>query len=56
LKWQNLFLNNIEAIKWEKKIKGWTRKKKEALIEGKFDLLHELARCKNNSFAKKSKE
>ena len=36
-----------EAAAAEKQIKGWTRKKKEALIAGKFDLLHNLAVCRN---------
>ena len=38
-----------DAIKAERQIKGWNRKKKEALINGDFDLLHELAKCKNES-------
>jgi putative endonuclease len=33
----------------EKKLKGWSRKKKEALISGNFSLLHELSECKNES-------
>jgi len=33
-----------DAIAWEKQIKGWSRKKKEALIQGKFDLLPTLAK------------
>jgi putative endonuclease len=36
-----------EAAAAEKQVKGWTRKKKEALIAGNFDLLHKLAECKN---------
>lgn len=34
-------INN--AIVAERKIKGWSRKKKEALINENFDLLHVLA-------------
>ena len=42
--------NNIkQAMEREKQIKGWTRKKKEALIKGDFNLLHELAKCKNET-------
>ncbi|MBL7918754.1 MAG: GIY-YIG nuclease family protein [Bacteroidia bacterium] len=52
LMWFNKFQSKLEAIKWEKKLKGWTRKKKEALIEGKFDLLPALAECKNESHSK----
>ena len=32
-----------QAIAFEKQIKGWTRKKKEALINGDIELLKELA-------------
>ena len=34
-----------DAISAERQIKGWTRKKKEALMKGGFGLLHELAQC-----------
>ena len=33
------------AISAERQIKGWTRAKKKALINGDFDLLHELSEC-----------
>ncbi|MCJ7553932.1 MAG: GIY-YIG nuclease family protein [Ignavibacteriaceae bacterium] len=36
-----------QAIKVEKQIKGWSRKKKEALMEGNFDLLVELSNQKS---------
>lgn len=49
LVWSNKFKSEHEAIKWEKKLKGWTRKKKEALIENKFEILHKLAECKNET-------
>ena len=32
-----------DAISVERQIKGWRRAKKEALIRGEFDALHELA-------------
>jgi len=35
-----------DAFFREKQIQGWSRKKKEALMNGKFDLLHELAQSK----------
>ena len=38
-----------QAIAFEKKVKGWTRKKKEALIENNWDKLKDLAVCKNNT-------
>jgi putative endonuclease len=34
------------AIEWEKKIKSWSRKKKEALINGDFELLPDLSKKK----------
>ena len=37
------------AIRIEKQIKGWSRKKKEALIAKDFYALHELAKCKNKT-------
>ena len=35
------------AIAFEKQVKGWSRKKKEALIKRDFVKLKELAQCKN---------
>lgn len=37
------------AISWEKQIKGWTRAKKEALIEENWEKLKLLSVCKNSS-------
>ena len=42
-----MFSDPVPAIEFEKQVKGWSRKKKEALIERNFDKLHELATCKN---------
>jgi len=36
-----------QAIAFEKQIKGWTRKKKEALIENNWHKLKELSICNN---------
>jgi len=44
------FFNVTEANEAERKIKSWSRKKKEALMEGDFRLLHELSICKNESY------
>ena len=41
------FLDVLQAIYFEKKLKGWTRTKKEALINGDFDMLQILAECRN---------
>ncbi len=52
LAWHSAFSPPMKAIRWEKRIKGWTRKKKEALIAGRYDLLHELSECRNESHSK----
>ena len=49
------FSNINEAIAAERRIKGWNRSKKEALIKGDFDLLHNLAECKNETSYKNKK-
>ena len=38
-----------DAINAERKIKKWSKKKKEALIEGNVELLHELSKCTNET-------
>ena len=38
-----------DAFYREKQVQGWSRKKKEALINGATDKLHELAKCMNES-------
>ncbi|WP_425637847.1 GIY-YIG nuclease family protein [Algoriphagus yeomjeoni] len=45
-----------EAISFEKQIKGWSRKKKLAMINGEWDKLKELAECKNETSHKNFKE
>ncbi len=40
------------AIEWEKRIKGWTRKKKECLINDNFEKLKELSICQNETHHK----
>jgi putative endonuclease len=49
LKYYRTFQYINDAIAYEKKIKRWSRKKKEALINGDFEKLKELAACKNDS-------
>ncbi len=44
-----IFQNPTQAILWEKKIKGWSRAKKEALISSEFEKLTDLSKCKNES-------
>ena len=38
------FPTRDQAFQAERQIKGWSRRKKEALINGRFDLLPELSR------------
>lgn len=42
-----------EAFNREKQVQGWGRNKKEALINGTFDNLHNLAECTNSTHFKK---
>ena len=43
-----------EAFYREKQVQGWSRKKKEALISGTPEKLHELSECMNASHYKNS--
>jgi putative endonuclease len=38
-----------EAYYREKQVQGWSRKKKEALINGEFNKLHDLSKCGNET-------
>jgi putative endonuclease len=40
------------AIEWEKRLKGWSRAKKEAIIKDQWDKLYGLSECKNESHSK----
>jgi putative endonuclease len=42
-----IFNSPQEAIEFEKKIKGWSRKKKQAIINNNWEKLKELSICKN---------
>jgi putative endonuclease len=44
LVWASEKMEELYAISWEKKIKGWSHAKKQALIDGDFDKLPELSR------------
>ena len=51
------FKSPMKAIKYEKQVKGWTKEKKQALINNDIDSLHNLSSCKNETsheFYKKS--
>ena len=44
-----------EAFRKEKQIQGWSRKKKEALINREYEKLQVLSECKNETHFKNSK-
>lgn len=48
LVWSELFQDYEKAAFLEKKIKGWSRKKKQALMNGDFDDLPSLSRNRRN--------
>ncbi|MHC1706757.1 MAG: GIY-YIG nuclease family protein [Bacteroidales bacterium] len=50
------FQTPADAIRWEKRIKGWSRNKKKALIEGNWEKLQEFARCNNKTSHKYNKK
>ncbi|MFL9831974.1 GIY-YIG nuclease family protein [Flavobacterium sp. ST-87] len=41
------FTEPNQAIEFEKKVKKWSRSKKQALIDGDFDSLQNLSECRN---------
>ncbi|MFZ2239043.1 MAG: GIY-YIG nuclease family protein [Gordonia amarae] len=44
LRWAAETDSVAQAYAWEKQVQGWSRKKREALILGDFDLISELSR------------
>jgi putative endonuclease len=46
LVWLEEFADINQAIDIERQVKGWSRKKKEALMRGDFILIHQLAQSK----------
>src|SRR5690349_5482991 len=44
LVWSEVTESYKEAFQWEHKIKGWSRAKKEALIRGNIDGIHEIVK------------
>ena len=47
LKYYEVFADVNQAIAREKQLKGWSRKKKQALINENFDRLKELSKSKD---------
>ncbi len=52
LVWCQEFVEPNQAIYFEKKIKKWSKAKKEAIINDNFDLLPLLSECKNETHFK----
>jgi|GEM_PF-897995 len=46
LVFQEMFTEVVQAIAFEKQVKGWNRAKKEAIIKGDWHLLPELSKRK----------
>ena len=49
LKYCESFKYINDAILWEKQVKGWSRKKKEALFNHDWKTIKELAICRNET-------
>jgi putative endonuclease len=52
LKYFERFQDINQAIHWEKQIKGWSRKKKEALFNDDWGRIKELAKSKGKTSSK----
>ncbi|MBD2699911.1 GIY-YIG nuclease family protein [Spirosoma sp. BT702] len=46
IRWSESFQSPMAAINVEKQLKGWSRKKKEALIDDNYSLLPKLSKSK----------
>jgi predicted GIY-YIG superfamily endonuclease len=45
LVWSEIVESYPEAFQWEHRIKGWSRAKKEALIRGDIEGIHEIVKA-----------
>lgn len=41
------FQDQLQAIAFRRKLKGWSKAKKEALIKSDFEMIQTLAECRN---------
>lgn len=46
------FTEPNQAIEFEKKIKKWSKQKKQALIDENYDKLQQLSECRNRTHSK----
>ncbi len=49
LVWSEITETYHEAFQWEHRIKGWSRAKKEALIRGDIEGIHEIVKTERKS-------
>ena len=56
LVWSVVAESYREAFQWERKIKGWSRAKKEALISGDIEGIHEIVKKKRKRREKNKKD
>ena len=56
LVWSEVVETYPEAFQWEHRIKGWSRAKKEALIRGDIDGIHEIVKAERKQREKNKKE
>ena len=49
LVWREVTESYQEAFQWEHRIKGWSRAKKEALIRGDIEGIHEIVKNERKS-------
>ncbi len=56
LVWSVITETYLEAFQWEYQIKGWSRAKKEALIRGDINGIHEIVTLERRKKDKKKKK
>jgi len=56
LVWSEVVETYPEAFQWEHRIKGWSRTKKEALIRGDIDGIHEIVKSERKRREKNKKK
>ena len=56
LVWSIVTESYQEAFQWERRIKGWSRAKKEALIRGDIEEIHEIVKDERKRRDQKKKQ
>ena len=55
LVWNEIVESYQEAFQWEQQIKGWSRAKKEALIRGDIEEIHDIVKAERRRREKNKK-